>query len=214
MFMKYKNIMWDWNGTLMDDVGIALEAVNIMLKRRGLPCITIAQYYDYIDTPIIRFYERCFDMTKDDESTLLPEFQMLYAELSGHLPENSDTYDAVSKLHSLGVRQFVVSSSEINILNHWIEKYKITNFIEGVTGADNLCAESKVGRAKQMMKKFSLRAEDTVFIGDTLHDLETATAIGTSCILVTYGHSSPDENKKTGCFTADSLDEIVKLFIE
>ena len=70
--MKYKNILWDWNGTLIDDVGVALEAVNIMLERRSLPKINIGQYYSYVDTPIIRFYEKCFDMTKDDEGTLLP----------------------------------------------------------------------------------------------------------------------------------------------
>ena len=54
--MKYKNILWDWNGTLIDDVGVALEAVNIMLERRSLPKINIGQYYSYVDTPIIRFY--------------------------------------------------------------------------------------------------------------------------------------------------------------
>lgn len=43
--MKYKNILWDWNGTLIDDVGVALEAVNIMLERRSLPKINIGQYY-------------------------------------------------------------------------------------------------------------------------------------------------------------------------
>ena len=212
--MKYKNILWDWNGTLMDDVSVALDAVNIMLTRRGLKQINMEQYYDYIDTPIIRFYEKCFDMTVDSETTLLPEFQREYASLSHMLPVDTSTYDTVCRLHTLGIRQFIVSSSHERILRDWIKKYGIDGFIDGVTGAADLTAGSKVYRAQCLMKEHELDKESTVFIGDTLHDFETATALGIDCILVTYGHQSPTENKKTGCVTADGLNEILELFEE
>lgn len=209
--MKYKNILWDWNGTLIDDVGIALDTVNIMLRKRCLPEITIEQYYDYIDIPIIRFYERCFDMANEDKDALLGEYQRVYAELASHLPDNTDTYDAVKRLAEAGARQFVVSSCETTALNNWLVKYGIAEYFEEVSGADNIYAESKTSRAVRLMARHELDSRDTVFIGDMMHDHETAKAIGVDCILVTYGHQSPEDNKKTGCVTADSLDEVARL---
>jgi len=214
MKMKYKNILWDWNGTLIDDVGIALDAVNIMLRKRSLSEINMEQYYEYIDIPIIRFYERCFDMANEDKDALLGEYQRVYVELSAHLPDNTETYDAVRSLAGAGARQFVVSSCETNALNNWLVKYGIAEYFEEVTGADNIYAESKTSRAVRLMRSHGLDSRDTVFIGDMMHDRETAQAIGVDCILVTYGHQSPEDNKKTGCVTADSLDEVVRLLCE
>ena len=56
-----KYIVWDWNGTIIDDVGIALDAVNDMLREKKRPEITLEQYRQAMDTPILRFYERFFD---------------------------------------------------------------------------------------------------------------------------------------------------------
>ena len=194
-------------------MGVSLDAVNKMLERRSLPPITIEQYYSYVETPIIRFYEKCFDMTRDDESTLLPEFQQLYDVLSLDLPENDTTYKAVKALHDNGFRQFVVSSCERNILNDWLARYGITHFFEAVTGADNLYAESKIDRAVHLMENYGLEPSETVFVGDTAHDLDTARTLGVDALLVTYGHQSPEKNRSTGCVTADSLDEVLSILM-
>ena len=61
---KYKLIIWDWNGTLYADRDISLMTVNYILDKRGMPPITLEQYYSYVDTPITRFYEHLFDMSK------------------------------------------------------------------------------------------------------------------------------------------------------
>ena len=210
--MKYKNILWDWNGTLIDDVGVALEAVNIMLERRSLPKINIGQYYSYVDTPIIRFYEKCFDMTKDDEGTLLPEYQRLYAELAQELPKNDTTYKTVKALQDKRFRQFIVSSCEQNILNNWLARYGITHFFEAVTGADNLYGGQTMNPSMQdILDAVNKTPSETVFVGDTAHDFDTAKALGVDTLLVTYGHQSPEENRNTGCVTADSLDEVLAI---
>jgi phosphoglycolate phosphatase-like HAD superfamily hydrolase len=54
--MRYKYIFWDFNGTLIDDVGTALGCVNDLLERKGRSPITLADYYNYVETPIIGFY--------------------------------------------------------------------------------------------------------------------------------------------------------------
>mgnify|MGYP006874741744 CR=1 FL=1 len=61
---KYECVVWDWNGTIVDDVNTSLLSVNDMLIKRNLPTITIQQYHEYLDTPIYKFYEHIFDLNK------------------------------------------------------------------------------------------------------------------------------------------------------
>ena len=62
--MRYHNILWDWNGTLIDDAVTSLNCVNDMLTEMNKPLISLEQYYTYVETPIIGFYRH---ILTDDE---------------------------------------------------------------------------------------------------------------------------------------------------
>lgn len=62
--MKYKNIIWDWNGTILNDTPVAVEATNILLQRFGYPTITLEYYRENVETPIVNFYSKIFDLNK------------------------------------------------------------------------------------------------------------------------------------------------------
>ncbi|MBQ1271733.1 MAG: HAD hydrolase-like protein, partial [Clostridia bacterium] len=59
--MKYTHIIWDFNGTLMNDVDIAIAAVNDMLTKRGMEVTNKADYLNMIESPIIEYYKKIFD---------------------------------------------------------------------------------------------------------------------------------------------------------
>ena len=42
--MRYKNVVWDWNGTLLDDVKISVDTINVMLERKHLGKLTVEEY--------------------------------------------------------------------------------------------------------------------------------------------------------------------------
>ena len=42
--MEYKNVVWDWNGTLLDDVKISVDTINVMLERKHLGKLTVEEY--------------------------------------------------------------------------------------------------------------------------------------------------------------------------
>ena len=77
--MRYDTILWDFNGTLVDDAALACAAVNDSLARRGLPPLTLERYRACVDTPIVRFYERVFDLNTVSFETLGGEFHAYYA---------------------------------------------------------------------------------------------------------------------------------------
>ena len=78
--MKYKYIIWDWNGTIMDDVHVALDAVNVMLDQWNRPRISMEEYRRAMDTPILRFYEEFFDMKETSFEWIAKEFNGYYKE--------------------------------------------------------------------------------------------------------------------------------------
>ena len=80
--MKYKNIIWDWNGTIRNDTPVAVETTNILLQRLGYPMITLECYRDNVDTPIVIFYSKIFDLTKHDVKMIDDEWGILYDQLS------------------------------------------------------------------------------------------------------------------------------------
>ena len=71
--MKYTHIIWDFNGTVLDDVEAGIRSVNDMLAARGLPVITsVAQYRELFSFPVIDYYRRLgLDVEKEDYYTIL-----------------------------------------------------------------------------------------------------------------------------------------------
>ena len=69
--MKYKHIIWDWNGTLVNDLTLCVDLLNVSLKKRGLPLISENIYKQKFLFPIKKFYETVgFDFPKENfEST-------------------------------------------------------------------------------------------------------------------------------------------------
>ena len=93
--MNYKYILWDWNGTLLDDVTACLNSVNDMLDSRGLERIDIVRYREVIGVPIIKFYEKVFDLEKYDYTEIIKDFNEGYIR---HLDEAHISDGAVELL--------------------------------------------------------------------------------------------------------------------
>ena len=56
--MKYTNIIWDWNGTLLNDTELSIKCINTLLKRRSLPLLSAEQYREVFGFPIREYYQR------------------------------------------------------------------------------------------------------------------------------------------------------------
>ena len=57
--MKVKHIIWDWNGTLLDDLDVSMAALNEVLKSEQLPLVLDKEEYrQYFQFPVIKYYEK------------------------------------------------------------------------------------------------------------------------------------------------------------
>ena len=207
--MKYKYILWDWNGTLLDDLSASLYAVNDMLKMYGKNEIDLEEYYSYIDTPIYKFYEKIFDLNVITMDIIKPLFGELYEKNSG-LVKLADGADKVLELCSENkVKQYIISAAHIDDLLRYAEKFNVTRYFDKIDAATDYDAGSKIERAKKLIEEQKIDKKTCVMIGDTLHDLDTANALGVECILYSKGHTEKKTLEMSGKKVCSSFEEIL-----
>lgn len=205
-----KGIIWDWNGTLLDDTAFAVDIMNEMLERRKLPKLSVETYRQVFTFPVSRYYQRIgFDF--DQEPFEIPASEFIAGYNSGinecqlHQTANS----ILGLFNSSGYRQFILSAMKQETLNECLNFYQIHHYFEHVSGLDDHYAHSKTENGFRLIKKVGLEKHELLLIGDTVHDFEVATELGCSCILVANGHQDNSILQKTGTLVLDNLSELL-----
>lgn len=211
--MRYTDVVWDFNGTLMDDVGISILTVNDMLSKRDMPITDRKEYFEKIEMPIIRYYEKMFDFNVTSLSELTREFQAGYDSYldTASLAENAE--EVLEKFKNAGINQVIISSFPTEKIKNICEKRGILHYFSNILGAEDIKAESKVERGVAFAKS---RGKDAkiVAIGDLLHDYEMASVMGADCILYSGGHQSKEDLSKCGVPVADSMKDIERMILK
>lgn len=211
--MKYKNILWDWNGTILNDTPVAFEATNILLERYGYPTITLEYYRDNIDTPIVNFYSKIFDLNKHDMQMLDDEWGVLYNQLSDKIGLHEGVRNLLCYFADEKCRQVVLSAFRTEEITKYARKFSVEKYFEDILGTQNIVMESKTIRGRRYMKEHKFAPEQTLYIGDTVHDCDTALALGVDCVLFSGGQQSPKLLKQCGVPVFDSFAEIKNQII-
>lgn len=203
--MKYTHILWDFNGTLLDDVGCGITCINTMLKKRGLPTIdSVEKYHSVFTFPITQYYENVgFDFEKEPFSKIAPEWIELNQINIKKAPLFDDAITVLEELKRKKISQAIISATKQDLLRGHIADIGITDYFDDISGLDNINAESKIGIAENWVKNNP--EAKTVLIGDTVHDFEVSSAVNIDCLLVCRGHQSKQTLTKTGMPVFDTL---------
>lgn len=211
MGKKYDLIIWDYNGTLIDDAEAALLSVNDMLIKRNMPLITMEQYYSFMDTPITKFYEHLFDLNKVPFEMIAQEFARGYDR---HIPEEPLMEHArlvLALARDMGMRQLVLSASHQEKIDTELKRLNIAHYFDCVSGADDYHAGSKAQRGRQVVAGLGVQPEKAVLVGDCLHDYHVAREIGAHCVLLSKGHQGRADLLTAGVPVLDDLKELCAL---
>ena len=203
-----RTIIWDWNGTLLDDVAAAVAALNRMLMKRGAKAISVEHYRRRFGFPVRPFYaELGVDLERWDWDEICEDFHRFVLEEPQQVRAEAST--ALMLAQERGWRQCILSALRQDKLASAVEEAGLAQYFDFVFGVDNLDGESKLARGKELMK--SIGGGEVVMIGDTLHDAEVAEALGARCVLVSCGHQTRERIAAAGCAVADSLMNAVEL---
>ncbi len=210
-FEEYDAILWDFNGTLFDDVDACIASVNSLLAARGLPTVSDREeYHGVFGFPVIDYYKRLgFDLEHEDFDSIA---RVWVAEYDRHSASSELCRGAIGMLErfrTAGLRQYVISATEVGMLRRQLTELGLLHFFDAIHGLDNCHAGSKLGTALEWRRAHP--DDRALFIGDTTHDAEVAHGIGADCLLCAAGHQSratlqacPD------CRVIDSLEDLIR----
>jgi phosphoglycolate phosphatase len=209
MLEKYEHIIWDWNGTLLDDVSLCISIINGMLKKRDMNEIDSGKYRQILDFPIINYYLALgFNFKKESFKNIASEFITEYKE---RLHESGLQAGAVSFLDTVqdyGIQQSVLSASEQNQLLKATNHFDIDTYFNKLSGLNHTYASGKLELGIEHIKDLGLNPAKTLLIGDTTHDYEVGIQLGCDVLLVTFGHQSKSRFNSCNCGVIDSFQDI------
>lgn len=196
---KIRNIIWDWNGTLLNDINICIECMNVMLTKRAMEQLTADRYREVFTFPVKSYLADIgFDFSKEPFEIPADEFVVLYNTKFPEADLFSEVRPGLHEFRKQGFSQFVLSAQEESLLLRTIDHYGLTGFFDAITGISDNYAHSKAETGIRMMGDLGLVPGETIMIGDTVHDFEVASLLGISCVLVARGHQSAARLLSTG----------------
>jgi phosphoglycolate phosphatase len=183
--------------------------MNIVLARRNMAELTEDRYLQLFTFPVIEYYRRLgFDFDKEPFSVSGSEFINEYNARAFEPQLHDGIIDLIAELNENGVSHSILSASSQKILNKLAKHHNIDHYFIAVLGQDNHYAYGKIETGKMWINKLGIAPKNTLFIGDTEHDLEVANAIGSHCALLSWGHSSTERLENRGINVFDAMSDL------
>lgn len=212
---QYTHVLWDFNGTILDDVEASIESANALLERHGLPRLASTEAYRLLfGFPVIDYYRRLgFDFERDSYADLAVEWVAYYLKYSSLSTLYPDVVAGLEAVGRLGISQLVLSATERGMLERQVIELGIRSYFDGLLGMENIHAYSKEEIALGWREQYP--DARVLLIGDTDHDSDVARAIGADCVLLSCGHQSAQ--RLAACHplaVAPSITEALRLVLD
>ena len=194
----YKNLIFDFDGTIADSKECSIVATQKSFKERGLeePTVNLIEYY--VGIPIEKSFSLMSSVDLDDHQleALIKTFRQNYKKVeSSYLKLYKHMTEQLQSL-SKDKQLFVVSSKKTDVLIRNLEILDIDHLFTEVIGSDkvNHYKPSPDG-INYILNKYQLENEETIYIGDAIFDMQMANSAKVASCAVTWGTHSIEELK-------------------
>ncbi len=209
---RSKTIFWDWNGTLLNDLHICIDAINILLRERNKPVIDQQIYRNIFTFPVRDYYVKAgFDFETEPFEKPALEFIEQYEQLIKEATLFDDVTESLDYFRKMEYKQMILSAMQQDLLNELVSSHNIEHYFSKISGIDDHYATGKVDKARKLISGLNSHDGEVIMIGDTVHDHEVGEELGIRVILVSRGHQSEERLKETGCEVAQNFKEVIKL---
>ncbi|MDR2505216.1 MAG: HAD hydrolase-like protein [Oscillospiraceae bacterium] len=202
-------IVWDWNGTLLDDAACCVDVENSLLAERGItPLLTLDTYREIFGFPIRDYYAKAgLSFETESYESLANIYMNRYMISSRSCKLFADAEDTLKRFKEAGYRQIILSASETKNLAEQVGMFDIGQYLNDIAGVDDIYAHGKIDIAKRYFERNNINPARVLLIGDTTHDSEVAEALSCDCWLITNGHHNQEKLARCGRPLFGSLSE-------
>jgi phosphoglycolate phosphatase-like HAD superfamily hydrolase len=207
------HLVWDWNGTLVDDLSLVISATNAALSAVGGPEVTADEHRRDFRRPIADYYGHVLGRAVHEA-----EFEhidgLFHDAYRQGLVDVALAADAEAAMRSWPGTQSLLSMWFHEELVPTVERYGLSELftrIDGMRTAIGGDRARKAGHLAAHLDALGLTGDDVVLIGDSLDDADAADSVGAACVLYSGGFTDADRLRGSGRPVADTLVDAVRL---
>lgn len=209
---EIEHVVWDWNGTLLDDHEHCIDVMNVFLREEGLLELDVDRYRTLFDFPVRTYYERLgFALDAERWEELAARFIADYDRGVHRCALHAGAAEVLGGLCHRGTRNTILSAARRTSVEPLLRRHGIRRFFDDVVGLDDHYAAGKSDLGVAWIRSTGVPPEAVLLVGDTVHDYEVAEAMGVRCVLVARGHHSRERLERCGCPVVDALTAVLNL---
>ncbi len=213
--MNFKHIIWDWNGTIVNDSWLSVEVLNGLLKDFNLPQVTTQDYRENFSFPVINYYKKLgFNVSKKKFEEIGKVFIKNFNAKRFDCKLNDGVLDVIQNLYAKNIPQSILSAYEIGFLKEATDFFGVSKYMSKISGLDDINANTKLALGIKHIESLKLDPKEILVVGDTDHDFEVAKTTGANCVLMATGHQSFNRLSKTGTKVCKNYAELKSFLFE
>jgi len=201
---KYKAVLFDLDGTLLDTLDDLGDSMNAVLSSRGYPTHPISSFTGFVGDGVENLVRRALPPRDGSNDALVAEIvPLMRAQYSRRWKDKTRPYDGIPEmldaLAARGLRLAVLSNkphpATVEVVGHFFPPARF----DAVFGArPGVPIKPDAGAALDVARGLGIPAGEFLYLGDTNTDMQTATAAGMYAVGVLWGFRTADELLQSG----------------
>jgi phosphoglycolate phosphatase-like HAD superfamily hydrolase len=205
------HLVWDWNGTLLDDLPLVVSSTNAAFASVAAPALTADAHRRAFRRPVAEFYAEVLGRALEEG-----EFgrldKIFHDAYRLGLATCALTADAKAAIRGWTGTQSLLSMWFHHELLPEVERHGITALLARIDGLQGMLGgDLKAEHLARHLSELGVKGSSAVLIGDSVDDADAAASVGARCVLYTGGFTDPERLRAVGVPVADSLVEAVRL---
>jgi len=206
-----RHLVWDWNGTLLDDLPLVVSSTNAAFASVSAPALTAEAHRLAFRRPVAEFYAEVLGRALEEG-----EFgrldKIFHDAYRLGLTTCGLAVDAKAAMSSWSGTQSLLSMWFHDELVPEVERRGLTSLLARIDGLRSAVGgDLKAEHLARHLSELDVEGATTVLIGDSVDDAHAAASVGARCVLYTGGFTDPARLRAVGVPVADSLVEAVRL---
>ena len=193
MKTRFELIIFDWDGTLSDSVGLITD---LMIQSFLLHNVSPPSRMEVADILGIKLSEAFKILLKEKDQNASELIFNSYIELYNQSSNKVKLFDGVElgikELHRYGYKIAIATGGGRNYLDSCLAQTSIKDFINVTKTSDDCFSKPHPQMCNEILNELIIEPEKSIVIGDSIHDLQMAKNAGISSLAVTYGAHKQD----------------------
>lgn len=182
----FRNLIFDWSGTLVDDLGPVIEATNAVLARYRIAPLDRESFRRRFRLPYRDFYQELLPDVPLEE--LEAHFRPAFDHAESKVTVLPHAREKLERCRQLGIRSFVLTSMDPGAFERQLDEFGLRHHFEATYSG----VVDKRELIHHILRTHGLDPAETAFVGDMTHDIETARHGGIASIAVLTGYNHPE----------------------